>query len=144
MARPRGKRDRTRSLTAPSVSSMYRSVTPDLEVVRLQPLPSPFSSVRSRLSDVEDRRLYTPDTVSLPRTSRQKAKLVLQKKRTRSPSALSYLRQINQLTFRAPRYVMICVRRKIRKSVMLALRNKGKGGVKKRRYKRNEYSNVRC
>lgn len=43
--------------------------------------------------------------------------------------------------FKVPSKTVICIRRKMRKEVILALGHSGKGGKKRRR---NWYSNVRC
>lgn len=128
------------------------SASPDA-VVDLKPLRLRFSPlVRSRPStDVEDHRRHQPDHWHVPRTiSGRRAHVHLPKVKkpaTRSVGRLHRLARLSiatvnqQLKFRSPKHVQLCVRREQRREVLLA---KGRGGGRHRRPKRNRFSNVRC
>lgn len=89
-----------------------------------------------RLMAVEDRRLYSPERFTLPRTARHVARVVMAQPSTK---AKDLGREVQQ--FRIPKQVAVCARREIRKQVIHA---KGIAGTKVRRPKRNAWSNVSC
>lgn len=95
-------------------------------------------AVRSMLSDIEDRRTYHPSgphrPVSSPRRHNVKIKV---KPRTNFRTAA-------MMVFDAPKYVSICVRRKIRTEVLHAQRKTGKGSRFNRKPRHNENSKVHC
>lgn len=122
---------------------------PDLSLDDLvRPLPRlPFMpEVRSPLVEVEDLRTWHPDRVAPLRSSRLwKHRLDVAK-----PSWAAALTQpgFDVPSFRigfGPRravgFLALCVRRKVRREVLLAL---GRGGGGKRRPRRNKWSDVRC
>lgn len=140
---PRKKRGRGHSSTA-NHQSYYR---PD--VVLDEGLPSLFSAVRSPLLEVEDRRLWTPEPIldvppaSFGQSSSNISPARAPKRATgagaKSPYSLMASKPI--MAFQHPKFVAVCVRRKQRREVLLAL---GLGGGGKRKPRRNNLSNVRC
>lgn len=139
----KGKRRRDVSTVA---NSPYRSGLPDREFTLL---PDFFHSVRAPLTEVADRRLWSPEPIldDLPRTPRQVSSIgpaqpVRKQARRAKRSSLStamWARPV--MAFNTPELVSVCVRRKRRREVLLAL---GKGGGGKRRGRRNVFSKVRC
>lgn len=92
--------------------------------------------------------MWSPEPIldDLPRTSRGVASIrAAQPARRKGRHKVSAFRVSMtpraHMAFKAPKFVAICVRRKIRREVLLAL---GRGGGGKRRPRRNAYSNVRC
>lgn len=61
--------------------------------------------------------------------------------RTRRDEPVKAFKVYNQMAFEKPRGVLVCVRRQMRKEVILA---KGKGGAKHRRPRRGQWSHVQC
>lgn len=113
------------------------------------PLPSlPFNSVvRSPLVEVEDHRLWYPDWDIPARTLRRsRAGIILarsQRSRSRASSSegpRSWELPPPILAFSAPKFVAVCVRRKRRREVLLALGRAGRN----RRGRRNQWSSIRC
>lgn len=114
----------------------------------LDSLVRPFepSAVRSTLTEVEDRRNFSFDPISPPRTigsriARLEAVRQLPSRSGRPARPASFTR--SGIKFAAPDYVIECVRRKQRKEVLHALRKVGRGrggGPKRRRF----FSDVRC
>lgn len=111
-------------------------------------LPSLFqnpSFVQSTLSDVEDDRSWNPDRVPRARQVRRRVAAVHPRKTAtgyRSP-----LHLLDKFSFVNPRFVIKCVRRKIRKSILHAMGQAGKGSGRKlkgRKYRRTAYSNIGC
>jgi len=97
----------------------------------LIPVPSP--PTRSAVLSVGDRRQWQPDRSTRPPHSlRPGASRVM---------ADAYKR-LHTLKFADPRFVGICVRRKIRREVLHALKRtkKGSGGAKRR----NFWSDISC
>lgn len=144
--RTRNRRDASRIASAPQDRSWA-----DPEPLALPTLPFQ-PAIRSPLTSVEDRRMWHPDPSPVARSSRRSrvpVHLPQAKRRSgplsRSPKFLlatarsHYL--TSGLTFRAPQYVAVCVRRKRRREVLFA---RGKGGGGKRPGRRNFFSNVRC
>lgn len=108
------------------------AVTPTVEALLDE---NYIPSVRSYLTEVEDRRTYHPAGKNRPTVSPRRH-------HTPKPSAASLVYSRARMVFGAPRHVMICVRRKIRDEVLHALGKTGKGSGRPRR--RNQYSKVRC
>jgi len=99
-----------------------------------RPLSRVSNVVRSDLLESEDHRKFSPQYKM--RTPRRVAQIITNQKTARSlrPSLSS------QLQFKDKKHTLICVRRKIRKEVILA---KGRGGAN-RRPRRNPNSNIWC
>jgi len=107
---------------------------PRISIRPLRPLGPIVPTLPQILTELEDRRFYRPD-----RSVRGPASV--QRKDTRlvtlpSPSKLA------AYGFANPSRVAMCVRRKVRKEVIHAIRVAGKRGLK--RPKRNFWSNVKC
>lgn len=120
---------------------LFTSLLPSL------PINTPLSG--RPLSEVEDNRLWRPDVDPTARSSRRwNARTKINPRRqTIGRSSNRLLRDIQNLTFRAPKFVLRCVRRKIRDEVLHALGKTGKGSGRKlrnRKYKRNSHSGVHC
>lgn len=93
----------------------------------------------SFLQTIEDRRTWYPTRVRPAATlSRLDQRRIVERSRNSFESFPSL-----HLGFEVPRKVAVCVRRKTRREVILALKKAGAGAAQKRR-KRNEYSDVRC
>lgn len=96
------------------------------------------------LTRVEDfRRFYPVGIDNVSRTLRSfRSPIALSRPRTHTsyPSRLPSRKAF--FSFSDPRRVIICVRRKIRKEVLHALRKSGRSG--QRRPRRTTYSNIRC
>lgn len=95
-----------------------------------------FNSVRSILSEVEDRRTYHPGGRDSRPPSSPRRHLVSTTPKFTNASA----RVFEQ--FKAPAHALVCVRRKIRDQVLHALRKTGKGSGRPRRF--NQFSKVKC
>jgi hypothetical protein len=121
----RGKRDDYSIATDPIFENSFsRSVAlPDLD------------TVWSTLNDVEDRRHFTPGRSGSFQAASTRSRV------TPTKTNLSLTSSVIE-AFKAPRNVAICVRRKIRKQVLHALKKTGKGSSPPRR--RNNWSNVKC
>lgn len=102
------------------------------------------------LTHYEDRRLWHPENNNAPAKSfnRSRHRLIVPKRNNRSVSAPSYsLHHLFEalpvtIGFEAPKKVLVCVRRKVRKEILFALNKTGKRGQKRPRW--NEYSHVQC
>lgn len=149
MARHRRRHQNTPPKTHyfnPTASTVYRAKRDDYSIAtdpifEYQPprsvaLPDLHSAIWSDLTEVEDRRQYTP----------QRSGGFSSAASTRSPVAP--IKTNNTFTssviraFKAPAHVAICVRRKIRKQVLHALKKTGRGSSPPRL--RNHWSNVKC
>lgn len=134
----KGRRDRSR-ITSGAV------YTPPRVDHLIQPLPSLRSVVRSPLYEVEDNRLFHPDRMVWPRSLRRRVvRLVVPKAPRQAARSARRLLRTAQLAFSGPKFVMVCVRRKIRRQVMHAFGRAGRKGAPRRRPRRNSYSSVRC
>ncbi|QXP44321.1 MAG: hypothetical protein [Arizlama microvirus] len=93
------------------------------------------TSVRSYLSEVEDRRTFHPGgRVNRPPTSPRRRLVKINIKPTmHSPVVQS---------FHAPSHVAVCVRRKTRDEVLHALKKTGRGSGRPKRF--NQFSKVKC
>lgn len=116
----------------------------------LQPLPSlPINQtfVRSPLTEFEDNRSWSPDPAPESRTLRGRTQTKINPRSQAARSSRGLLFDMQQLTFRSPRFVIKCIRRKIRDEVLHAFGKTGKGSgrkLKNRKYHRNQQSNIRC
>lgn len=96
------------------------------------------------LSELSDGRLYTPDPWPLRTTNSTIARVrIPERKRVRAFSfGNTYAPTLRTPVFGAlPKNTLVCVRRKIRKEVILAT---GKGGSKRKRPRFNKNSHIRC
>lgn len=119
-------------------------------------LKSAFTSrVTNYLREIEDRRTFHPEGYARPARSFNDSRHRLTIYRT--PKTSVYLKGGYQspfgvkklfdtlptgIQFRTPYKVLICVRRKIRKEVIFAKNQAGRGGQRSPHY--SEYSTVRC
>lgn len=131
---------KTRSPRAYQPSTHYKPVRA-ITVARYRgPLVSPISPVLQRrpnmaLNLIEDRRRWHPERWGRPLlgTVRSATRVVV--KPSVGPALTSHLK------FADPRRVIICIRRKIRREVLLAL---GKGGGGNKSPRRKPSSEVSC
>lgn len=116
------------------------SITPSLTTL-LRPLPQQTiqrNPLKYTVKDImplddpvlEDRRMYTPDKLRTPTAYTRRAIRIRAGYHPRS------------LNFRIPNLVALCLKRKMRKEVLHALKKAGKGGQKKR--KLNFWSRIGC
>lgn len=127
--------------------SIHKSVRRDVLPIA-NSLPDTLPSLRH----FEDRRYYFPVKSVEPIRSfgynssrivlRQKPKVLRSSVVSVKPTQKRRNRPVVGFSFSAPREVLICVRRKIRKQVLHALRKTGKVG--QRRPRRGFYSSVSC
>lgn len=104
----------------------------DLVGPSFDPLPLPYA---------EDRRLERDLVAPIPGTVRgRRSRIVSSPVAKTFKGARSRSRQFNVDAFDVPREVAVCVRRKVRKQVLLA---KGKGG-KNRPPRQGPWSHVHC
>lgn len=107
---------------------------PRLEAI----LENPYTAVRSTLQDVEDRRTFHPAGRSRPATSSRRHLVKIK------PTKLTAFAQTAIHTFAHPKFVMTCIRRKMRKEILHALGKSGKGSRYNKKPKYNQHSKVRC
>lgn len=113
-----------------------RSLPDTLETLLEEPLQP---SVRSILSDIEDRRTFHPaGPVFRPASSPRRHHVKVKALGTR----LFGSRPV--MAFDAPRHVMICVRRKVRDQVLHALGKTGRGSRFNKKPRYNPNSKTRC
>ena len=104
----------------------------------LRSLPRPLVAP---LTNYEDRRAYHPisrafrPAFSIPRAAR-----IIRAVEPKAPRLWSAQTK-STLAFAEPRRVLVCLRRQVRKEVLLAL---GKGGGGKRKPRRNHLSEISC
>lgn len=123
MARGRGRRDKL---------DIANDTLSDLVGPSFDPLP---------LAYAEDRRLERDQVSPIPGTVRgRRARIVSSPVAFTLKGARSRSRQFNVDAFHVPREVAVCVRRKVRKQVLMA---KGKGG-KNRPPRRGPWSHIHC
>lgn len=96
-------------------------------------------STQTPLQEVyDDRRRYNPSRAYVgPVSSRPRAARVGHKFQPRVLFSRAWE------AFNLPKHVGICIRRKIRKQIMFALKKRGKG-ARAKRHRFNSYSRVRC
>lgn len=102
------------------------------------------------LSLFEDRRRFHPEGIYAPpmsfNTFRVRLHIPKRPRRlvkvSRSPRPVKFANVAPQLAFQFPVKVLICARRKIRKSVLFAKRKTGKSGQRRPHF--NYYSSVKC
>lgn len=141
--RPRGSAQPSRFASGLVEDSAFSA----LDLLR-RPLPSlpvnvPLDPVA--LSEIEDRREFGFGSKPV-RSSRRWTVRAGVRPRSR-PTARSRSFDMQSLMFYHPKHVIRCVRRKIKKEVLHALGKTGKGSgwkLKRRKYRRNDLSNVRC
>lgn len=141
--RPRG------SVNPPAFTSgLVRQQDFTLSDLLRSPLPSlPINDILGpvALTEHEDRRVWHPEPdAASTRRSRSRTGLAPRARRTRQ-SAPTF--DMQALRFINPKFVMRCIRRKTRNEVLHALGKTGKGSgmkLKRRKYRRDEFSNVRC
>jgi len=135
-----------------SIANTYRG---DPSEPRIRVLPSlninSLPEVRSTLQSVEDLREWHPDAIlEAPTRSLRRSRVTLHSpapKSTFSPrrqKLASFFHSPEIRAFSSPKFVAVCIRRKIRKEVMHALGKSGLGAKKTRRYRRNANSTIRC
>lgn len=98
----------------------------------------------NHLRAIEDRRTYHPQKHrSAKSLDRSHHDLVTPVTRSgnKNKDRFAYLRLPSAVQFKAPKKVLICIRRKRRKEVLFAFK-KTKGGS--RRHRRNYFSDIRC
>lgn len=121
-----------------SKSYKARRVTP----VNATPWRARHSPPSRRLSLAlfEDRRTFHPVAAQRPARSfsHPRHRLVA----ASVPQNRPYQRMTAPVAFQAPRRVLVCVRRRIRKQVIHAFGHAGRTGQKRPR--RNEYSTINC
>lgn len=109
----------------------------------------PVSPTRSRvtstyLTQIEDRRLWHPEGIYAPAKSfnQSRHRLVAQPIARVFTGSGYKLTRPSTIAFAAPKKVLICVRRGIRKQVLHALNKTGKVG--QNRPRRSYYSSISC
>lgn len=93
----------------------------------------------TRLDQVEDRRLFTPDRTVRRLTGVPRYRLTTTPPVARRPGVYVFG---ERMAFMNPLQMVICVRRRIRRQVLFAKRRTGRGARSKRHY--NSYSEVVC
>jgi len=124
-----------------------------ISTYRIPPLPPPLPDVEDYTSYARqifntppanlDDRTWNPETPNKNRTRSgriARVKLVSGAHALFSPFSQTKAR----LGFTSPPNVMTCVRRKVRKEVMHALKKTGKGGGKQRRHRYTLKSRIKC
>lgn len=126
----------------------------DIKTIANRMLPRPRFISRSvikpavfTIADIEDRRTFHPDGMvrparSLSRPFHRLAVVTPNASKSLVRRSIRTFHPAIPVQFDAPRRVLVCIRRNIRKEVMHALNKSGKAGQKKPR--RNYYSDVRC
>lgn len=115
------------------------------DLVRPLPRISFMPVVRSPLVAVEDHRVWHPDRIASLRTPRLwRHRLVTPKAVRRGLTPLgvrprSFL--ASAIQFKAPKFLVLCVRRRRRREVIHA---RGIAGSRVRRGRRNQWSTIRC
>lgn len=136
-----------RDVTTPSLETLLSPIKPITKPI-LHHLPKPKTDLRP----LEDRRKYHPDGRQQAAKSIHKATHRLTVKRgpqgrplKSRPSALrSPVKALShKIGFHDAKRVLICIRRKMRKQVLHALKLTGKG-ARSRRHRQSEYSSIRC
>lgn len=122
-----------RTLPDPRQEVLVR-VLPDLPINN--PSRSPVD-----LTEVEDYRVFTPDPVRTAKSSRRSVVRLQLAPAPGRPVSGRPFSDVQALMFRQPKHVLVCVRRKSRREVLMAL---GKGGRGNRRGRRSYWSDVRC
>lgn len=142
----RAKRDANAVASPTHQSPLAQLLSP------LAPLKPLAHRVTKNLGHIEDRRSWHPKGVQAPAKSVHKAQHRLVAKPNKAPRGSA--QRISEafraraappvaVGFHAPKKVVICVRRRMRKEVLFALNRTGKG-AKKRKHRRSYYSDVRC
>lgn len=123
--------------TSSSITSRQNSYVPLSRLLRPHVTFPSFGSLSRRLLDFEDRRSFHPARTNRPVVSRV-GRSRIGVARSLLPDVPAAVRFVN------PRNVIVCVRRKMRKEVLHALKKTGGRGGKNRRPRRNSLSNIHC
>lgn len=151
MARKRPRRDAEPSRFANRPIFYQNDVLPD--VLGLLSRHSPF--IRNPLANVMDDRLWTPTEFIDERSFSTRRAVIktdrnVNKSGSKRHAGMSLKRIQSTLfsrpfqTFANPRFVVRCIRRKVRKEVLHALKKTGKGAGPRRRPRFTEASKVKC
>lgn len=103
-----------------------------------------YERAPKRLAPIEDRRTYHPAGKQRPARAVQKANHRLVAPSLRSTKKTHPRASVpREIAFHAPKSVLTCLRRSIRRQVVFALKKTGKGArTKKHRW--SEYSGIKC
>lgn len=127
--------DRPRGPSIPSHRALAHHSLPNLNYQPRDPVAA--------LSEIEDRRIFTPDPDPPVKSSRRwHSRLSAKPKQNARPSGRSFTLQPAIQAFKAPTYIALCIRRGIRKEVLHALGKTGKGSRSPK--KRSSFSNIWC
>jgi len=130
MARSKNsQRDVSNSPLTPSLDSLLAYKIRPAPV--LLPVPNNYLQQQQAVLQTGDRRLFQPDRSTSPPHAV-----------TRKAARVQAGNSLNSLKFSDPGLVALCVRRKIRKEVIFALRKNKKGSGASRR--KNFWSNISC
>lgn len=123
---------------SPSLTQLLHPSIPQKQKPLTAFSPSPEKMLKNTLREIEDRRTWHPQGAQRPARSvtRSQHKLVLPKKDS-SP------RLPSRVAFDAPKQVLVCIRRKMRKEVLFAKRKTWKGS-RARRHRHTYFSEVTC
>lgn len=142
------RRKSERDTSVISSGPLERRVSYLEDIVSPLPRLSFLPVVRAPLTEIADDRLWSPDSnPRAPSSRRWNSQIVFpppaaaKKASDRRVTGLSPM-SVVQMQFKAPEFVVHCVRRKQRKEVLHALRKTGKGSGRPRRF--TPFSNVRC
>lgn len=129
----------------------------DLDREALQPLRQNSPAVSRpprRLQPIEDRRRWAPPGHDQAREATGRHARIVHKvasprvkkgpggKPLRSRKAYVFAKPVEAFGFADARRTVICLKRKVRRSVIFAFKHTGKGARARKR--RNDYSNIRC
>lgn len=134
----KSRKDKSRSATPMSVARP-RSLLQIHPVVLKAMKSQTLQTLRQRLRTIEDRREWHPLG---PRRSARSFNAAHHQLVVKQPRKQSH-KVPKGIRFHAPRKVLICVRRKVRREVMFALNKRGKGSARRNR-RRNWYSAISC
>ena len=138
------RRRRRRDVLTPSPIA-----NPRLPRVTAPSLSLPVLRPSSLLTEIEDRRTYSPLGPLRGAVSFSGAQHGLRAVDRKTTDRFSGLRKFPSQTkahvgFDAPVHVLVCVRRKRRKEVLFAKRKTGSGGGRQRRPRHNWFSKIHC
>lgn len=122
-----------------SDATSFTVATGSVPVLGSVPVSRYSPAVRSILSEIEDGRSFSPQP-DLERSVRTTKARVFTPQ-TRATGAASRPTRLSAISFEYPVRVIRCIRRKIRRQVILA---KGKGGGRHKRPRRRASSNIWC
>lgn len=114
----------------------------DATVNAFEPAPLHLASsrhYRALIAQMEDRRRFTFDPLSPPVAVRRSDRRVVV-----SASSAHGRSNFHGLKFSVPERIALCAKRKIRKEVLFAFKFAGRGGAKRKAYRRNFWSSIGC